>query len=34
MHWQTGPEVDFGAEAATPETMAEKWELLRKTNQA
>ncbi len=28
MRWQVGPEVDFGAEAATPEMLAEKWELL------
>jgi len=28
MHWQVGPEVDFGAEAATPEDIAEKWEQL------
>jgi NAD(P)-dependent dehydrogenase (short-subunit alcohol dehydrogenase family) len=28
MRWQVGPEVDFGAEAATPEAIAEKWELL------
>ncbi len=28
MHWQVGPEVDFGAEIATPEAIAEKWELL------
>ena len=28
MRWQVGPEVAFGAEAATPETIAEKWELL------
>ena len=28
MHWQTGPEVDFGAVAATPEIIAEKWDLL------
>jgi hypothetical protein len=28
MRWQVGPEVEFGAEAATPETIAEKWERL------
>jgi NAD(P)-dependent dehydrogenase (short-subunit alcohol dehydrogenase family) len=28
MRWQVGPEVDFGAEAATPEMIAEKWEVL------
>ena len=28
MRWQVGPEVDFGAEQATPENIAEKWELL------
>ncbi len=28
MRWQVGPEVDFGAEVATPEMIAEKWELL------
>ncbi len=28
MRWQVGPVVDFGAEVATPEAIAEKWELL------
>lgn len=28
MRWQVGPEIEFGAEATTPETIAEKWELL------
>jgi NAD(P)-dependent dehydrogenase (short-subunit alcohol dehydrogenase family) len=28
MRWQVGPEVDFGTEAATPETIVEQWELL------
>ncbi len=28
MRWQVGPEVEFGAEPATPENIAEKWELL------
>jgi NAD(P)-dependent dehydrogenase (short-subunit alcohol dehydrogenase family) len=28
MRWQVGPEVDFGAEPATPESIAEKWEML------
>jgi NAD(P)-dependent dehydrogenase (short-subunit alcohol dehydrogenase family) len=28
MRWQVGPEVDLGAEVATPEAIAEKWELL------
>jgi NAD(P)-dependent dehydrogenase (short-subunit alcohol dehydrogenase family) len=28
MRWQVGPEVDFGAEVATPEMIAENWELL------
>jgi NAD(P)-dependent dehydrogenase (short-subunit alcohol dehydrogenase family) len=29
MSWQVGPEVDFGVEPATPENIAEQWELLR-----
>lgn len=28
MRWQVGPEVDFGAEVATPEMLAEQWEVL------
>jgi NAD(P)-dependent dehydrogenase (short-subunit alcohol dehydrogenase family) len=28
MRWQVGPEVDFGAEPATHENIAEKWERL------
>jgi NAD(P)-dependent dehydrogenase (short-subunit alcohol dehydrogenase family) len=28
MRWQVGPAVDFGAAVATPEAIAEKWELL------
>lgn len=28
MHWHVGPEVDFGAEVATPEMIAEQWESL------
>ena len=28
MRWQVSPEVDFGAEVATPEDIAEKWERL------
>ncbi len=28
MHWQVGPDVNFGTEAATPEMIAEQWEQL------
>ncbi len=28
MRWQVGPEIEFGAEVATPEHIAEKWEEL------
>jgi NAD(P)-dependent dehydrogenase (short-subunit alcohol dehydrogenase family) len=28
MHWQVGNELDFGVEPATPEDIAEKWEML------
>ena len=28
MRWQVGPEVDFGAEAATPEDVADKWNVI------
>ncbi len=28
MRWQVGPEIDFGTEPATPEDIAEKWQLL------
>lgn len=28
MRWQVGPEVDFGAEAATPEDVADKWNVM------